>query len=234
MVQETNCALLLAAGSGSRMMGKIDDKILFELNRKAVFRYSSEAFSKTKAISQICIVYRDDTQRRALLALTENIENVEILWAQGGSERQESVLNGLETLPENTAYTLIHDCARPLVSTDSIHLVIEEVRRNGAACLAHPVIDTIKRVPSATATSQIKLEDLDRKLLWAMETPQAFQHAEILRAYRQIQAQGISITDDAGAAAHIGMEITLVPNQAPNPKITTVADLDYVEWLLSK
>ncbi len=66
-----------------------------------------------------------------------------------------------------------------------------------------------------------------------METPQVFRHREILQAYRQVHNNGLSVTDDLAAAATIGLQATLVPNDHPNPKITTAADLDYLTWLLS-
>ena len=234
MSGETNCALLLAAGSGTRMQGTVDDKVLVELNGKPVFRYSFEAFAACADITHICIVYRDEPQRSALEPLTQSRDDLEVLWAPGGGERQESVLNGLEALPESATHTLIHDCARPLVSTESIQKLIETTRRDGAACLAHRVTDTIKRIPQAGETALTELEDLDRKRLWAMETPQSFRHADILKAYRSVESEEATVTDDTAAAAHVGIKATLVANKAPNPKITTVADLDYINWLLSK
>ncbi|HKK19335.1 MAG TPA: 2-C-methyl-D-erythritol 4-phosphate cytidylyltransferase, partial [Opitutales bacterium] len=81
---------------------------------------------------------------------------------------------------------------------------------------------------------QADLEDLQRDRLWAMETPQAFRHADILEAYRHVNEQGLQITDDCAAAASIGIRTTLVENPGPNPKITTAADLDYIDWLLSR
>jgi len=234
MPKEINSALLLAAGSGLRMEGVVNDKILAPISGKPAFSYSLEAFAACEAITHICIVYRDEKQRAALETLIGGSSSNEILWAQGGAERQDSVLSGLEALPVKTSQTLIHDCARPLVSTNSIQMLIDATRKDGAACLAHSIKDTIKRIPQANRISQTSLEDLDRTRLWAMETPQAFRHNDILRAYQKVKATGLSVTDDTAAAAHIGSRITLVPNTAPNPKITTADDLNYLEWLLSK
>ena len=232
MPSEINCAVLLAAGSGTRMQGTVDDKILAHICGKLAFSYSLEAFASSEAITHICIVYRNEAQRSALEAQTSKLNAIEALWARGGSERQDSVLNGLEALPTDANHTLIHDCARPLVSTESIQALIKTARKDRAACLAHPVKDTIKRIPDPHQTAQTELEDLDRKRLWAMETPQAFRHADILRAYQHVKAEGLSITDDTAAAASIGIKTTLVPNSAPNPKITTAADLKYIEFLI--
>ena len=106
--------------------------------------------------------------------------------------------------------------------------------RDRAAVLAHPVADTIKRIPTAGQLIQIPLEDLDRSRLWAMETPQAFALPDILKAYQHVHDSGLRVTDDSAAAATIGLHTTLVPNHAANLKITTPADLSYAAWLLQQ
>lgn len=233
MPAEINCALLLAAGNGARMQGMVRDKILAPLHGRPAFSYSVRAFADCDGIDCLGIVYRDEAQRERLSSALGASIAQEVRWARGGHERQQSVLNGLEALPADASHTLIHDCARPLITSDLVRILIETARADGAASLAHPVTDTIKRIPAAGQLERTTLEDLQRERLWAMETPQAFRHRAILDAYRQITNEGLSITDDCAAAAHIGMKTTLVHNTAPNPKITTAADLDYISWLLS-
>ena len=234
MSAELNCAVLLAAGSGARMEGTVEDKILAPLNGRPVFSYSLKAFAESGSIHSLCIVYRDEGQKEQLSASIGDASGKEVIWVQGGAERQDSVLTGLEALPENTTHTLIHDCARPLITKDLIGQLIDTTRDDGAACLAHPATDTIKRIPAAGLLQKTELEDLDRSRLWAMETPQAFRHADILQAYQYVTADGFQITDDCAAAATLGIKTTLIHNPSPNPKITTAHDLDYVSWLLTK
>lgn len=234
MSAEINCALLLAAGSGARMQGRVEDKILTPIQAKPVFSYSVSAFAGCDLIDAICIVYRDEAQRKKLAATFDGSIRPELIWTQGGEKRQHSVLSGLEALPEKTSHTLIHDCARPLITTSLIKQLLETTRHDGAACLAHPVTDTLKRLPEAGILKCTTLEDLQRDRLWAMETPQAFRHPEILKAYRHVTKAALQITDDCAAAAAIGLKTTLIHNTTPNPKITTTADLDYINWLLSK
>lgn len=231
MATEINSALLLAAGSGTRMQGKVEDKILAQIQGQPVFTYSLRAFAQCEAITYIGIVYRDAAQRTQLEALVEPV-GTEIIWIEGGKERQDSVRNGLLALPAESSHTLIHDCARPLISEALVRQLIDTTRSDGAACLAHPATDTIKRIPAPDTLERTTLEDLQRERLWAMETPQAFRHSDILKAYQHVQAEGLNITDDCAAAASIGIPTTLIHNQKPNPKITTSADLAYIEWLL--
>lgn len=232
MAQPINCALLLAAGSGTRMLGSVGDKLLAPIQGRPVFSYALQAFADSDGIDLIAIVYRDQAQRLRLAECLSPSIRQQILWVKGGQERHLSVLRGLESLPSGTTHTLIHDCARPLLTTDLIRLLIETTQRDGAACLAHPVADTIKRLPQPDQLIQTSLEDLERNRLWAMETPQAFRHHEILKAYQYVTRQGLAITDDCAAAARIGIKITLIHNPSPNPKITTPHDLNYVRWLL--
>lgn len=234
MPVEINCALLLAAGNGTRMQGSVEDKILATIHGKPAFSYSMRAFAECPSIGIICIVYRDQRQKEELKASLDHSIRQELLWVQGGQERQESVLNGLLALPSEAHHTLIHDCARPLLPASSIQTLIDTAREDGAACLAHPVTDTIKRIPAPVPLTQILLEDLERDRLWAMETPQAFRHPDILAAYREITREGLLVTDDCAAAALLNIKTTLIQNHAPNPKITTAADLDYIRWLSTK
>lgn len=231
MTVEINCALLLAAGNGARMHGSVEDKILAPIHGRATFSYSLRAFAECPSIAIICIVFRDELQKQKLKATIDHSIRQDLLWVQGGNERQESVLNGLLALPPEAHHTLIHDCARPMLPSKAIQTLIDTAREDGAACLAHPVTDTVKRIPVPDSLRQIPLEDLERSRLWAMETPQAFRHPDILAAYNKITCEGLQVTDDCAAAALLRIKTTLIPNHTPNPKITTAADLDYIRWL---
>jgi 2-C-methyl-D-erythritol 4-phosphate cytidylyltransferase len=227
-------AIILAAGSGSRMQGMVADKILAPLNGLPVLCHSIRAFLASGCINRFTIVYRDDAQKAELEdALSQiDLQGTPLDWALGGDERQDSVYNALRIQPETCTHVFIHDSARPLVSTDSIQALHTAVLRDRAAVLAHTVTDTIKRIPNPEQLTQTELEDLDRSRLWAMETPQAFALPDILKAYQHVHDSGLRITDDTSAAASIGLHTTIVPNHAPNLKITTPKDLSYAAWLL--
>jgi 2-C-methyl-D-erythritol 4-phosphate cytidylyltransferase len=161
-----------------------------------------------------------------------DLQNTPIDWTLGGAERQDSVYNALHIQPPSCTHVLIHDSARPLVSIKSIRALHRAAIRDRAAVLAHPVVDTIKRIADAKQLNQTELEDLERSRLWAMETPQAFALPEILKAYKHVRINNLHITDDTAAAASIGLKTTLVPNDTPNIKMTTPEDLSYAAWLL--
>ena len=136
--------------------------------------------------------------------------------------------------PEDCSHVFIHDGARPLVSGSSIQALYTAALKDKAATLAHPVVDTIKRIPNTTERRTIPLEDLDRSRLRAIETPQAFDRKLLLKAYAHVNETGLQITDDTAAISAIGLGTTLVPGDPTNIKITHPEDLDYAAWLLSK
>ncbi len=233
----SSVAILLAGGSGSRMRGAVQDKILEPILGVPGIVYSVRAFLASGTVDRFVIVRRDDLQRDAILtALAEHgHRDLDIVWAFGGSERRDSVLSGLEAAPAGTELAFIHDSARPLVRPESLRELAAAARQDGGAVLAHKVKDTIKQVPKGTITgAPADQRDLDRSTLWAMETPQVFRHALILEAYRRVVADNAVITDDVAAATHVGHKVTLVENLFPNPKITEPSDLAWVEFLLKK
>jgi 2-C-methyl-D-erythritol 4-phosphate cytidylyltransferase len=146
----------------------------------------------------------------------------------GGRERQDSVRNALAALPGDIEYVFIHDCARPLIRAEQLVALHKIVRREQAVVLAHRVVDTIKE-----HRDNARLRTLNRARLWAMETPQVFSRDLIVRGYARVAARKLHVTDDAQAVELLGHPIALLENAHPNPKLTTPADLDYLEFLLA-
>jgi 2-C-methyl-D-erythritol 4-phosphate cytidylyltransferase len=215
-----SAAILLAAGSGRRMRSVVADKVLAPLGGRPVFAHSAAAFITSGIADYYVIVYRD---QRQMMELSAYAPTPSIL-VPGGRERQDSVINALAVLPPDIAQVFIHDCARPLIRPEQLVALHKIVRREDAVVLAHRVTDTIK-------------EHNDRarlRTLGAMETPQVFARDLIVRAYARVQARGLRITDDAAAVEGLGHPIALLENPHPNPKVTTPADLDYLEFLLSR
>lgn len=218
-------AILLAAGSGRRMAGAVADKVLAPLAGRPVFAHSAAAFITSGIADYYVVVYRD---QRQMMALSAYAPTPSVL-VRGGRERQDSVMHALAALPGDIAHVFIHDCARPLIRPDQLVALHKIVRRERAVVLAHRVADTIKE-----HRGEGRLRTLDRSHLWAMETPQVFARDLIDRAYAQVAAKKLRITDDAAAVELLGQPIALLENPQPNPKLTTPADLAYLEFLHSR
>lgn len=228
-------AILLCAGSGNRMQGKVDDKILADLDGRPVFDHSVTAFESSNATSSYIIVYRDGGQRRELEERMNALSSKPTLWVKGGVERQDSVFHALEAAPEDTDFVMIHDCARPLISAEILSELHEIMSKDKAAVLAHRVVDTIKQISAdSNQLRQAKLENLDRQRLWSMETPQAFSWKLILGTYRKLKSDDLKVTDDTAAVIHYGYPVSIVENTSPNPKITHPEDLVVVERMLQQ
>jgi 2-C-methyl-D-erythritol 4-phosphate cytidylyltransferase/2-C-methyl-D-erythritol 2,4-cyclodiphosphate synthase len=151
--------------------------------------------------------------------------------ALGGDTRQASVWAGLEALKSaNPTRVLIHDAARPFVSSAEIGRLIDALAVGPAAIAAIPVVDTLKRADTARNIS----DTVDRHDLWAAQTPQGFHFAAILEAHRKAAAAGrTDFTDDAAVAEWAGMKVALVSGSARNIKLTTQADFDMAEAAFS-
>ncbi len=218
-------AILLAAGSGTRMQGTVEDKVLAPLAGRPVFSWSASAFMQSAIADLYVIVYRD---QRQMMELSAYAPTPSVL-VHGGRERQDSVTAALAALPADIEHVFIHDCARPLIRAEQLVGLHKIVRKEQAVVLAHRVTDTIKE-----HRDDAKLRTLDRSRLWAMETPQVFSRDLICRAYAKVAAKKLRITDDTQAVEALGHPIALLENTSPNPKLTTPADLPYLEFLLQR
>jgi 2-C-methyl-D-erythritol 4-phosphate cytidylyltransferase len=231
-----NAAVMLCAGRATRMRGAVADKVLAPLEGRAVLEYSVRAFLDSGVVGYFVFVIRDEEQKAAVSHVLEKmgVPAKKILFTVGGEERQDSVFNGLQKVPTDAGHVFIHDCARPLITPRNLRALQAAVKKDRAAALAHRVTDTIKQVPprAGKKLARLKLRDLQRETLWAMETPQVFARELITRAYQKIRAKKSRITDDVAAVAALGHGVTIVENPAPNPKLTHPEDFAWVELLL--
>ena len=218
-------AILLAAGSGKRMAGSVDDKILAPLGGKPVFSHSAATFAASGVADLYVVVYRDQRQMLELTALAPT----PTLFVAGGSERQYSVANALDALPADIEQVFIHDCARPFVRIEHLVALHKIVRKEAAVVLAHRVTDTIK-----LHRDDGHLKTLDRHALWAMQTPQVFERDLIVKAYNRAANRDVKLTDDAAAVELLKHPVALLENTHPNPKLTTAHDLPWFEYLLKE
>lgn len=231
--------IILAAGKGSRLSALAEDKALYPLRGIPCFYYSVKVFLESGLFDRLVMVYRNESQRHEMeLYLGKNVtEPIKIDWVQGGERRQDSVYAALKVLkPLTTKNVFIHDSARPLIQVEGLQLLNEILTKIDAATLVNPVVDTIKVVEDVAEKNDVftKLIDIDRNRLRAMQTPQAFRFELIKEAYDYVFANDLEITDDVSAAVIKGHKIGLVNNPFPNPKLTYLSDVAYLEFLLSE
>jgi 2-C-methyl-D-erythritol 4-phosphate cytidylyltransferase / 2-C-methyl-D-erythritol 2,4-cyclodiphosphate synthase len=213
-------ALIVAAGRGSRFGGDLP-KQYCQLAGKPVLAHTTAVFAGHPRVAMIqTVIHADDT---ALYAEAVGSSHQKLLPpVTGGATRQASVLAGLEALAGHSIDSvLIHDAARPFLTSQLIDSAIETARDHGAAVPGAPITDTIVAINSGTISATP-----DRATLRAVQTPQAFRFDLILAAHRKAAAAGDStFTDDGSIAAAAGHAVHVFNGDSANVKITTQDDL---------
>lgn len=225
--QEFCSAVLVAAGSSSRMRG--EDKLLSDLGGMSVLERSVLALEQNERIMEIVVVTRADRMEELSQILhRQNLTKLSIL-VPGGETRQDSVEAGLRAVSKKATLVAIHDAARPMVSQKIITDTIAMAAKIRAAAPAIPVKDTIK-----VAKDRMIVETPDRSSLFAVQTPQVFDYDLIRGALKKAKQKGLPLTDDCSAAEHMGMKVALTEGAEENLKITTPIDLKIARMLLEE
>lgn len=221
---------LFPAGGIGKRFGSEQPKQLTEISGKTVLEWTLEACFETDRKGQAFIgLAPDDTVGQALAARYS-----ELSVYSGGSERFETVLNGLNHMliqvhPQD--WVLVHDIARPCVRATDIQELIDTclVSQLGGI-LCSPITDTVKQATSL----QCVPETIDRASLCAAQTPQCFRVLELRNAIQASLNDGITITDEASAIEHIGQPMNLIVGSADNIKLTQPEDAALVEFYLKQ
>ncbi|MFM2197830.1 MAG: 2-C-methyl-D-erythritol 4-phosphate cytidylyltransferase [Verrucomicrobiota bacterium] len=215
------CTAILVAAGSSRRMGF--DKLAAPQDGVPVLARTLAAFMQCGEISDIILV----TPAERMALLDESSFTKPVYRIDGGAERHLSVAAGIAALPHDTELIAIHDAARPFVSQTDILAVITAAREHGAASLARRVTETLKRADESDFTAAA----VPRENLWFIETPQIFRTDLIRAAYKHVLEKELTVTDETSALEAIGVKTKLIASTAPNPKITTPADLIGTEFL---
>lgn len=224
-----NTGIILAAGKGSRMKAGINKQYL-NLNEKPLLSYSLEVFFTCIDIDEIILVIsRSDNEIFYNNILKDFYVNKPLKVVFGGDERQESVRKGLKEADKNTDIIVIHDGARPFITTEMIEICIKEASKYGASSLGVPVKETIK----ITDNGNFVINTPDRERIWLAQTPQAFKHDIIVQAHKYAHEQGESATDDAMLVEHLNRSVKMVVGDYCNIKITTAEDLVIAEAMMT-
>ena len=218
-------AVIVAAGSASRMGGI--DKVMAPLQGEPMVLRTIREFQNCDAISEIVVVTRPDLII-PIMSLVQSMDKVKAVVA-GGDSRQASVGLGLNALSDKVKLVAVHDGARPLITWQVIDRAVRAANSYGAAAPAIPVKDTIKAVQGG-----IVKDTPDRKLLYAVQTPQVFDLALLRGALKKAQQDGAEVTDDCSAVERLGMSVKIVEGDERNLKVTTPFDLAVAKMLLEE
>lgn len=253
----TTFAIVPAAGRGLRMVSK-EPKQFLTVAGKPILVHTLEKLASTSFIAHIVLVVpadflthvqqmlqqfcRGQSGRMAFSTapgptlptsdvrddMSRTVAPPSISVVVGGKERQDSVLNALQTLPDDCEWVMIHDGVRPFVSLRLLEDAWRAAHRTGAAIAALSVTDTVKRVQG-----QQVVETLPRDEIKLVQTPQIFRKDLILAAYAKAREFGWSGTDDACFVERLNFKVQVVEGELTNIKVTTPADLEWAAWFCS-
>lgn len=225
-------AIVLAAGSGSRMKNKTKKQFM-EIKGKPIIWYSLFEFEKSRVDEIILVTGKEDIDYcKKEIVEKYNLKKIKNVVA-GGSERYESVYNGLKEVTGNIV--LIHDGARPLINNEIIERSIEGTIKSDACVVGVPVKDTIKR---ANKEGYI-IDTPNRSELWITQTPQSFKTDLVKMAYKKMKEElekgntTLNITDDAMVVEEFTTnQVRFVQGDYKNIKVTTPEDIDIAELFI--
>jgi 2-C-methyl-D-erythritol 4-phosphate cytidylyltransferase len=220
--------LIPAAGSGTRLGGEL--KQFRRLGGRPLVVQSLLAFQRHPEVSHLVVAVPDDhlaylEQEVRMAGITKPVDVV-----KGGETRQNSVAAALGILPLSVQTVLVHDAVRPFIHAREISAVLEGVRKYGAAALAIPVTDTLRRVDKDCYG-----ETVSRAGLYRMQTPQGFRRSIFEEAHREAARRNIHATDDVALVMELGFPVHMVEGSSANFKITTADDwelarLNWPRW----
>lgn len=217
----TRVAVIIpAAGRSSRFQGK-EKKPFAVLDGRPVWLRTVELFVTRADVCQCIIVVAPEDLEMFRLRYSANLAFLSVQMATGGTERFESVANALAMVNEDAELVAIHDSVRPCVPPTAIDAVFHKAAHTGAAILAAPVADTVKRV----GRDHHITETVPRQGLWLAQTPQVFRRDWLVEAYAQRGRLGKDVTDDSQLLEALGKTVEVVEGPTSNIKITTQGDL---------
>jgi len=211
--------LIPAAGVGQRMGG--ERKQFRTLGGKSVLAQTLLAFERHPEVNHIVVAASDPDGALASELRGQGISKL-VAIVPGGATRQDSVAAALRTAPKSTRVILVHDAVRPFVLASEIHRVITVARTEGAASLAIPVADTLRRGHGGLLKDTISREGLFRML-----TPQGARRDWLEAAYAHRDDE--PATDDVELLQRSGYPVAIVEGGNYNLKITTQSDWDWAQ-----
>lgn len=213
-------AIITAGGTSSRFGNT--NKLLEKINGQEIIKYTVDAFVSV-GFEEI-VICANLAILNILQDIFANYGAVKII--EGGSTRQESVFKGLEAV--DCDYVLIHDGARPMITSEVIRRTMDEVASKKAVSVMTKTVDTIKKVD----TNGRIIETIDRTQLYNTQTPQAFEYNLIKSVHEQYKGQ--NFTDDAGMVEANGVDVYIVEGDYRNIKVTTKSDLALAQVYLAE
>jgi 2-C-methyl-D-erythritol 4-phosphate cytidylyltransferase len=220
-------AIIPVAGKGKRF-GGAQPKQYCKLGAYSILYHTLSNFLSVDKINLLVVVVSaGESERTKALLGSEGVDLNRLVFVEGGRERQDSVANGLDILPEEIDIVSVHDGVRPFIKPEIIRSSIAVAERDGACIVAVPVKDTIKEVKQNRV-----LKTLPRENLYQVQTPQTFKSTILKSAHKKAAREKYYTTDESALVEWAGYPVTIVPGEYRNIKITTQEDYQFALQLL--
>lgn len=210
-------AVIVAAGRGARA-GFDVNKVYMPLGGATVLEKCLQVFDASGLFAGATVVISEsDRELYAAMSIPDIVKKTTF----GGATRQESVRNGLATVPDDVDVVAVHDAARPFVTSAIIEATLVSAMEHGSGVISTPVTDTIKQLtPDGSVTTP------ERSSLYSVQTPQSFRRVELISAHKKAAEEGFCATDDAALYERYFQKLRLVtvPGAENNIKLTHMKD----------
>ncbi|MEN8150031.1 MAG: 2-C-methyl-D-erythritol 4-phosphate cytidylyltransferase [Planctomycetota bacterium] len=217
-------AIVTAGGAGVRFGG---EKILSPVRGEPLVFHTVRRIGRLAGVARVFLVLPPSRLPAIREEHGEALERLGVTdWIPGGTTRMESVGNGLAAA--ETGFVLVHDAVRPRFDVAAADRAVELARESGAAIVAVPARDTLKRVDGEHRIAGT----VPREEVWHAETPQVMRREVLVEAYRRAEADGFVGTDEASLVERIGVPVSVVDGGPWNVKVTEREDLAVVTALL--
>ncbi len=223
-------AIITAAGYGRRMGGQKKKQFLL-LGGVPILVHTLEKFQSSNLINDIILIAPNEDIEfcKKEFLLKYNFTKLKKI-VSGGEKRQDSVSNGLKKVSHDTEIIVVHDGVRPFISSRLLETSIKEAIKKGAAVVAIPVKDTLKKISAKKISAQGMLGNgLNRGSFWRIQTPQVFKKEILIHAFEKARQDDFYGTDESSLVARIGNSVHIVKGSELNIKITTPEDIILAE-----
>lgn len=201
-------------------MGGGTPKQFLSLEGVPIFIHTLRKFAISHVIDEIYLALRHENMERAQKDVEREHFSKPVRLVAGGATRQETVARALAEAPPTTEVVVVHDSVRPFIELEMIQRVVEASRKDGAAILGIPSVDTVKQVER-----QMILGTIPRERIVLAQTPQAFRYSIIREALARAAADGFTGSDESSLVERLGTMVTVLMGSDRNIKITKPSDL---------
>ena len=223
-----NACIIVAGGLGHRMNSKLPKQFM-TLCGKPVVQWSLECFNKVESVKKIVLVLPEEWLEEGKKYIFSFKPEKEFVFALGGEQRQDSVLNGLKALGEGFDFVAVHDAARPGITPELVEEGFAKAQEKGNAIFAVPSYDTL-----AVVDGDEIVDNADRNKIYRVQTPQIFNCKVLKAALEKANKEKIVGTDEATLVRRLGYKVFIVLGSEKIAKITTIEDLALAEFLFNK